>query len=447
MNTDDSVRELGDGLVLRRATLADVEKVAEFNARVHSDVGWDTLDMRVDMWVRDLMTRPHLTFSTGDFLAVEDVATGAVVSSTNLISQTWSYAGVEFGVGRPELVGTHPDYRKRGLVRAQFEVLHRWSAERGHRMQAITGIPNYYRQFGYEMAVDLHGGPSGPLTSVPQLKEGTAETYAVRPAEPSDVAFIVEVQVYAGKRHVLSCARDAAMWRYELDGRTPGGASALRLCIIEQADGEPVGFLAHPEFLWGDSLALWTYELKPGASWWEVTPCVMRYLEAKGAEYPPYIESENQKSFERLVFVLGSEHPCYEIVSEWLPRMRKPYSWYVRVPDLPGFLQHIAPVLEARLARSVMVGYSGELKLNFYHDGVKMAFEKGCIADVVPWESPVGDAKSAEFPNLTFLQLLFGYRSFAELEAAYTDCGARHEMRLLLNALFPKQVSAVWPVS
>ena len=89
---------------------------------------------------------------------VEEAATGRIVSSMNLISQTWTYDGIPFGVGRPELVGTEPEYRKRGLVRTQFEVVHALSAERGEMVQAITGIPYYYRQFGYEMAMGLGGG-------------------------------------------------------------------------------------------------------------------------------------------------------------------------------------------------------------------------------------------------------------------------------------------------
>ena len=75
-----------------------------------------------------------------------------------LISQTWTYDGIAFGVGRPELVGTAPAYRRRGLVRTQFEVLHQRSAERHERLQAITGIPWYYRQFGYEMALNPRVG-------------------------------------------------------------------------------------------------------------------------------------------------------------------------------------------------------------------------------------------------------------------------------------------------
>ena len=49
----------------------------------------------------------------------------------------------------------------------------------------------------------------------------------------------------------------------------------------------------------------------------------------------------------------------------------------------------------------------------------------------------------AVFPDLTFLQLLFGYRSLEELDAAFADCYAKTEARILLNILFPKMASAV----
>ena len=115
------------------------------------------MQQRVAAWTHDLLTRPHPTLRPDDFTIVEETATGRIVSSLNLIPQTWSYEGIEFGVGRPELVGTLPEFRNRGLVRLQFEEIHKWSAERGDMVQAITGIPYYYRLFGYEMALDLAG--------------------------------------------------------------------------------------------------------------------------------------------------------------------------------------------------------------------------------------------------------------------------------------------------
>jgi len=232
-------------LVLRQATTADIDSVVVFNTHVHSEGGWDAPDTKLGFWVRDLMSGYHPTVTAGDFLIVEDTGTGEIVSSTNLIPQTWSYAGIEFGVGRPELVGTHPDCRRRGLVRAQFEVLHQWSEGRGHKVQAITGIPWYYRQFGYDLALDLYGSRRGSIAGVPALKEDQSEPYVVRPAGASDLEFIAMVALHGDDRSLVSCRRDAAQWRHELDGQTLGNTQARQLCIIETAAGKAVGFLAH----------------------------------------------------------------------------------------------------------------------------------------------------------------------------------------------------------
>src|SRR5512147_916394 len=145
------IRDLGNGLILRCASKDDAEALADFNGHIHSEDGWDRPDKRVAAWTHDLLSLPHPTLSPEDFTVVEETATKRIVSSLNLIPQTWSYEGIEFKVGRPELVGTLPEFRNRGLVRAQFEEIHKWCEERGYLVQAITGIPYYYRQFGYEI--------------------------------------------------------------------------------------------------------------------------------------------------------------------------------------------------------------------------------------------------------------------------------------------------------
>ena len=147
------IKDLGDGLVLRHATTADTDALAAFNARIHREVD-PNVTAFVAHWTKDLMSGRHPSVRACDFTIVEDTRTEQIASSLCLISQTWSYGGIEFGVGRPELVGTDPEYR-RGLVREQFQVIHEWSRQRGELAQAITGIPNFYRQFGYEMTVDL----------------------------------------------------------------------------------------------------------------------------------------------------------------------------------------------------------------------------------------------------------------------------------------------------
>jgi GNAT superfamily N-acetyltransferase len=443
--SQDVLRDLGGGLILRHATVDDTEELVAFHADVHRDPGQEEPEQYVGAWVRDLMKGTHPTFSPGDFTLVEDTHSGEIVSSLCLISQTWSYGGVEFGVGRPELVATRPDHRRRGLIRAQFEVIHQWSARRGEQVQAITGIPWYYRQFGYEMAMTLGGARMGYEPQVPRLKDGQAEPYHIRAAAEADLAFIAGLYERGSGRYPVACAWDEALWRYELLGKSARNVNRRTLAIVETPAGEPVGFVAHAPHLWQGRLGMGTYELKPGVSWAAVTPSVVRYLWSRGEELAA---REPKARMERFGFWLGAEHPAYEVLRERLPHELKPYAWYLRVPDVPGFLRHVAPVLEQRLAGSPLVNHSGELHVSFYRDGVRLAFDGGRLAAVEPWQPTVEKGGDAAFPGLTFLQLVFGYRSCRDLQYAFADCWTSGDgVQTLLDTLFPRQPSDLWPIS
>lgn len=436
--------DLGDGLVLRRASKADAQALVDFNSHIHAEEGNETEEKVAD-WTRDLMEKPHPTFEVGDFTLVEDTEKGKIVSTLNLISQTWSYGGVTFGVGRPELVGTDPEYRNRGLVRAQFDVIHRWSAARGELMQGITGIPYYYRIFGYEMALDLGGGRVGYPALIPKLKKDKTEPYHVRPAVEDDLLFIQQLYARSLDRYLVSAIWDKELFRYELQGKSDFNVNRRALSVVATPEGERVAFLAHSAWLWGPTVSVIRYEVREGFSWAEVTPSVVRYLQKLGESYAERDKGE----FGAFAFWMGTDHPVYHVIDDRLPRTRQPYAWYVRVPDLPGFLEHVRPVLEQKLAASPMEGYTGELKISFYRNGLRMKFENGRLAEVVAWKpEPFGHSGDAGFPGLTFLQLLMGYRSLAELKFAFADCWTNNdEAAALLEALFPKQLSDVWPVS
>lgn len=443
MDSHSLPRPLGDGLILRRSNAADADKLAEFNSHIHSDEGWDKPDDRLGAWTRDLLTRPHPTFGVDDFTIVEEQATGKVVASLNHISQTWSYEGIPFKVGRPELVGTLPEYRNKRLVQIQFDEIHRWSAERGEMVQAITGIPYYYKRFGYEMGLELGGGRTGFAVMMPALKEGESEPFNIRPAVEADIPFLSILDEQAGKRQLIRCVRDEAIWRYELGGKSERNINRSQYRVIETQAGELVGYLSHPWFNWDWGLTLFEYELKPGTSWLAVTPSVVRYMLATGQEYA-LRDNQLPEKKNAVAFSFGSAHPVYEVWRERLPRIRPTYAWYVRVPDLPGFLRHIAPALEKRIAESLIPGHSGSLRLNLYKTGIKLDFENGKLSAVESYKPQPADMGEIGLPDLTVLQLVFGYRSLDELKAAYADVEWNNdENRYLTSVLFPKKPSAV----
>jgi len=175
-----------------------------------------------------------------------------------------------------------------------------------------------------------------------------------------------------------------------------------------------------------------------------VTPAVVRHLWNRGQEYA----KRDGKISSMFSFMLGLNHPVYEALGKSLPEVRTPYAFYMRVPDLAGFLNHIKPALEKRIAGSIAAGHSREIKVSFYRDGLKLVLEKGRLAAIEAWKPSPDDEGAIAFPGRTFLQILFGYRSYDELHQSFADCWCDHqEVYALINILFPKRLSDVFPVA
>ncbi len=439
---DNLIRDLGNGLIIRYATKADADALSQFNREVHAEDEWDGKGL--EDWTLDLVSGESPTVKAKDITIVEDSQTGEIVSSCCLISQTWSYEGIPFKVGRPELVGTKKEYRQRGLVRHQFEILHDWSAERGELVQAITGIPYYYRLFGYEMTLNLGGSRGGYKSHIPTLKEDEQEPYAFRLAGEGDVPFLMDVYEHGCRRNMICAIWDEALWQYELTGKRKYNINRREIYIIEDASGDRAGFIGIPPLIWGPRSVLTVYELAAGYAWPDVTPSVIRFLWQKGEE----LSKEQGTTLEMVGLGLGETHPAYDVIESRLPNVQKPYAFYIRLTDLPAFLSAITPVLKDRLSKSAFAYYSGEIKLNFYKNGLSLVFKNGRMEDVKSLEFGELEPADASFPHLTFLHLLFGYRSMEELDQMHADCFPKNgESKNLLNVLFPKKPSNVWEIS
>jgi hypothetical protein len=292
--------------------------------------------------------------------------------------------------------------------------------------------------------LDLAGRRLGYEPQVPKLKEGEDEPYQIRPATDADLPFVAELYEQAIQRSSIACVRTPEIFKYELDGQSEKSAAHFEMRLIDDKSGTPIGYFQHSNYFFGTGLnAVW-YELKRGISWLDVTPGVVRYLWNIGHEYA----RRDGCACTSFGFLLEAHHPVYEALGKNLPSVREPYAWYLRVPDLPGFLNHIKPALEKRLAESIAPGHSREIKISFYRDGLRIVIEKGRLRTIEPWMPTPKEEGDAAFPDLTFLQILFGYRSFDELQRAFADCWHDHEdVHVLINILFPKKLSDVFPVA
>jgi GNAT superfamily N-acetyltransferase len=388
-------------------------------------------------WTRDLLSGRHPTTSATEFTVVEEITSGKIVSSQVLIPQTWFYEDIPFGVGRLELVGTDKAYRRRGLIRLQMEIAHALSSQREHLVQAITGIPWFYRQFDYEMALDLGGSREFFWDRPGNDKLVEKETYQIRPAVIDDVPLLNDLYKEHASGSLIIRARTDEIWRYELAGAHPKTVAHLEAFLISNNSGKPRAYVVFSQR--GKAYRVTELGVLPGHSWRSAALFVTRELKRRADE----ANRKREKAISHIVFQFADTHPAIKALGIQLEKRRNDYSWFIRVPDLARFIEHIKPVLDRRLAGSVMAGHSGTLRLNFYTDTLKLTFENGELTEIGRYRPATVEDGDALFPDLTFLQMLFGHRSYDELDRAFPDLFANAEGIVLLEALFPKRPSYI----
>ncbi len=396
-------QRLGDDLVLRQATEADRENLIEFNRTMHDEISAVEL--------RYLLDGLYSGCRLEDFLVVVD-QTERIVSTLGLLEVPWRLGQTELRVGQPEFVGTLAEYRGRGLVRTQFEVLHRWMHERKLAFGVIGGIYYYYRLFGYEYAVDIHR--AGYLTverHAEQVK--MLPDLEVRPIVESDIPTLLQLAKSFNTDFDLSLNLEASALQYVARNHRLAVNEAEEWIVLR--DGQAVGsarIVGKPESL--------------------------RMINFTGDERAGQALIATAMALPGAAKILIGAAP-YSPVGRWVaglqPLPRTPYAWYIRVNDPLLAFQQLTGEFERRVAASPFASLSRAVDLGCYRFGIQLVFENGKLTQInsLPGQQ---DPKIGLPPDL-LPKLLMGYRDLNELAHLYPDLTADDDWELI-RVLFPR---------
>lgn len=437
-------KEIQDGLILRslsEGVASDSKNFEQFFVDVFGEDGDEDAET-VGYLAQDYIAGKHPNMTLDDVWVVVDPSKDdLIVSGLLLIPQTWRYEEIEFGVGRIELVATRSDYRRRGLVRELMNVAHERSASLGHLAQGITGIPHYYRRFGYTMAINLGYDAQIPPASVPRLKPNQKTKFTLRPATNDDIPNIQAWDAYEQRNGGLTLKREWANWDFDLNHRHPETPVTLDIQVVVDEDGQDVGFVSFNFSRFYRAISIWQFVIGKQSSYFDTFNDVMRAIKSMADDF--YATLPEEKHAIKIRFDNGISPAIKSMIRTTDGGLVRDsvYAWYIRVDDVPAFIKHIAPVLEHRLQGSGMNRFTGNVKIGFYQlNGIMMSFEDGCITDVVSAEMGQDDPDAA-MPYDTFLNVLFGHRDVRELSHVLTEAYANQKANLLLSILFPRMRS------
>jgi predicted N-acetyltransferase YhbS len=409
-----------NGLILHTAASErDVERVAAFNGKIHGEL--------VETMTRQLFLH-HPRTSLDDLIFVEDEQSGEVVSSLCLIPWTWHYTDVEIPTGEMGIVGTHEDYRGRGLIRKQVEVFKRRLRERGCLLSHIQGIPYYYRQFGYEYALALERWLMLEMRHIPDQSKSA---FSFRQATLDDISTLTRLYTEAAQDLAIHAVRDEAIWRYLLTDAN-GTETERDILLVQDANGKAAGYVCAAHHGFGEELIVNEVSRLSYDAALATLHCLKR------------LSVERKKPGIRLNLPLGCT--LAQVALSLGGHDDGAYAWQIHVPDVAALLRALAPVLERRIAASPLAGLTRDVRISLYCETILLRFEVGKLTEVAnlrftPWhEEPI------RFPPLQFIPLVLSYRMWEELKAAYPDVDVRPQSRLLVDTLFPKVRSFVYTI-
>lgn len=343
------------------------------------------------------------------------------VAGLLLVPQVWKLGEVELKVAEMGCVGTDPEHRRKGVQWILNNEFDKYSRENGFDLCALAGIPYFYRQFGYQYAVELDYSTELKVEELPEMDTGIK----VEKFEETHIDVADEILRKTQERYLVKSVRTKGIWRMQQTTGTYGGEPYE--ADVFTREEEIAGYCRYVIDEEKKTINIKELGISENASAEEIAAAIRKQASEKGlTELKTGLSHMDE--FSRYLISRGA-------------KTNRPYAWQVKIIDLPGYISKIKPVLEQRIENSEYMGLSRDITINFWKYAVKMKIEEGKIVSI---ERTFGEKdRTIGLNPYAFMKLALGYKSRMELEKMYPDFRVQGDLGGLIDVMFPKQSSYI----
>jgi predicted acetyltransferase len=405
------IQRLENGLMLRALREEkDVRSYADFNTKYNNPYEGATCSCLINH---------HPLTGFNDYQFIEDERTGQIVSTTCLIPWSLEFEGIELQAAMLEMVLTHPEYRKLGLVKAQIARFLQVVEERKFDLSIIWGIPYYYRQYGYTYCIEGNSSDSLPIWRIPGEASGETSRYTLRVADEKDIEELTAFYNRSMKDLDFFVQRSHEYWLYLIKH-----AKFPVWMVKDNITKNSSGYLIMKKSKDNRGINI----IENGICDYNTGLGVLKLLKNEVSDEIVLNWPENN--------VLVKLARCFGSIPQ------NGGQWLLRIHNITGFLAKIAPALEKRLDTSGFKDVSTNLTINFFRQAYILHINKGKITAIDNAgfiDSSMGsDGGDLCIPPEAFVRLVFGFRSVNQLRDAWPDLVVKPEVMKLVEALFPQ---------
>ncbi len=419
-------QNLGDDLVMRNATHEDIPALLEHFGTVHGRQITDEMKALLEQYPRR---------SWEDVFVIVKSESGEVVSCVMLQRNAWTLGGIQFPTVEMEAVGTLEAYRHRGHMRLLNDAYERRVSEIQPVFQAVAGIENFYRNFGYEYAAALGGGYPVTPGFIPKLTKGEQEPVTFEKVDRKSFKKFLRYREEKASGVIQNTTwqrmihpEDSAYLLFE--PTTDEQEAFFYYLVKEKQRTVGVFYLSR----WENRVDVVELYLDT----YNHVDAVLRFAQAKAQEWgglPVRVVPPNQAQVSEYVHA----RPAYGTKS--INR----YAWYIKITSVPRFIETMAPLLSDRLKQTEFHDFTGELKITDYKEGWTLTFSNGAFIGIVENEGRDPGKYSLRIPRGPLTRLLMGYETYDSLAGHEPDVVCSPVMQPLVRTLFPQLNANVDP--
>lgn len=424
-----NLTSLPDGLEFGTVeTEEELEELIKFNSIIHGPQDGESLR-------RIIGNLPGFGREMNWF--VRDSDKGMIVSSLNGIPSTWAYAGIPIRNLELGFVGTLPEYRNRGLIRALYrEFFERALYQGKFEISTIQGIPYYYRQFGYDFLIPdwrfIFLLPSQvPITTTEERPPW--KKLSIRRASKEDLDAIITLYEEMRAQILISTIRKRDLW--ELQERVRKEYSREFTTYVVRRESEIEGYFR---------LAVRENKDDPEASFLTVTENSIRTYDGVRRTLEFLRDQCRKRSLSRFALSGSLVSNLSKVVQDLGGVPSRGWKHQLRIPDMIHFLNRVRPALEKRLRTTMFEGLTQEVTINTYRHCYVLDFQGGKIKQIkdIGIHKPDQNMSFRAPPN-DFVRLLLGQYDVEELGHQNSDFLVAGPVKSLISTLFPKQESFI----
>ncbi|MHA2142220.1 MAG: GNAT family N-acetyltransferase [Candidatus Thorarchaeota archaeon] len=426
---DTADSSLPDGLEFGIVETDDeLEELIKFNSSIHEPQDGEELRRIIDLLPG---------FSREMNFYIRDSDKGVFVSSLNAIPSVWSYAGIALRNLELGFVGTLPEYRKRGLVRALYYEFFEKELNRGkYDISTIQGIPYYYRQFGYDFLIPAWRSVFLRTNQIPEIppKEKPAwMRLTIRPATKSNLDSIILLYEEMTSLTLVSTVRDKELWQIQEQQRREFEKEFTTYIVKRGKEVEGYFRLIARESA-----------TDPGNGFLDVIESSIRTYDGVRRTMQHLKELCKEKNLNRIALSGSIISNLSQVGLDLGGHMSRGWKHQLRIPDMIRFLKRIRPVLHKRIRKTMFDGLTQEVTINTYRNCYVLDFQGGKIRQIKDLGiHEEGKNLSFRAPPNDFVRLVLGQYSIDELSKQNIDFLVTGQVKSLISTLFPKQESFI----